>query len=239
MGHRRTLIAAAAVILAAVSGIGVYFYVSSADQRAERGVAVVEAFVAAQDIPKGTTGQAAVADGLITTAKVLRGSIPPGAVTDTSLLKGKVAAATIGARQFITASSFLAPAQGGGGSLAAALGGQGLVAVTISVDAAHGVANSIAPGDHVDIAVVGEGGAQYLLQDVRVLAVGQETSASAQGSNGQPSNAAASSGLITFQVTPADALRVETAAKAGAVYLSLRSLAASGSGPTTVPASGR
>jgi pilus assembly protein CpaB len=234
VGHRRTLIAAAAVILAVVAGIGVYFYVQSADQRAQRNVAVVEAFVAGEDIPKGTTGDNAVGNGLITTARVLRGDIPPNAVTDTSFLKGKVAAATIAAKQYITTSSFVAPAQGGGGSLAAAIGTQGQVAVTVSVDAAHGVANSIAPGDHVDIAVVADQGAQYLLQDVHVLAVGQQTAAST-GSNTQPSNGAAS-GLITFQLSPADALRVEAAAKAGTLYLSLRSLAASGSGSATVAA---
>jgi pilus assembly protein CpaB len=239
VGNRRTLIAAAAMILAAVAGIGVYFYVSSADKRAQQNVAVVDAFVASQDIPKGTTGENAVANGLITPAKVLRGSVPPAAVNDTSLLKGKVAASTIGARQFITGSSFVAPSQGGGGSLAAAIGTKGLVAVTVSVDAAHGVADGIAPGDHVDIAVAGDAGAQYLLSGVRVLAVGQETAASAQGGNGQPSTTAANSGLITFEVSPADALRVVAANRSGSLYLTLESLGTTTGNTPSVPASGR
>lgn len=238
MGNRRTLIAAAAVILAAVAGIGVYFYASSADQRAQRNVTVVEAFVAAQEIPKGMSGDSAVANGLISTAKVLRGSIPPDAVTDTSTLKGKVAAATLTTKQFITSSSFVAPAQGGGGSLAAAISSKDLVAVTVNVDAAHGVANAIAPGDHVDLAVVGDSGAQYLLQDVPVLAVGPQVPGS------QPSSAtaqsASSSGLITFQVSPQDALRVVAADKAGGLYLTLHALASASTGPgASVPASGR
>jgi pilus assembly protein CpaB len=157
-------------------------------------VTVVDAFVASQDIPKGTTGENAVASGLITPTKVLCGSVPPAAVTDTSFLKGKVAASTIGARQFITGTSFVAPSQGAGGSLAAAIGTQGRVAVTVSVDAAHGVANGIAPGDHVDIAVAGDTGATYLLTGVRVLTVGLETAASADGGNGQPSTTAATVG---------------------------------------------
>ena len=238
MGNRRTLIAGAAVILAAVAGIGVYFYVSSADQRAQRNVAVVEAFVAAQQIPKGMSGDSAVANGLISTARVLRGSVPPDAVTDTSVLKGKVAASTLTAKQFITTSTFVAPAQGGGGSLAAAISSKDLVAVTVNVDAAHGVANSIAPGDHVDIAIVSDTGAQYLLQDVPVLAVGpqvpgtQATGAAPQSANG--------SGLITFQVSSADALRVVAADKAGGLYLTLHALASSSTGPgASVPASGR
>jgi Flp pilus assembly protein CpaB len=235
VGKSRTLIAAAAVILAAVSGIGVYFYVTSADQRAQRNASVVEAFVASQDIPKGTSGENAVASGLVTTAKVLHGSIPADAVTDTGALKGKVAVATISAHQFITSTSFAAPAEGGGGSLAAAIDGQNLVAVTVSVDSAHGVAGSIAPGDHVDIAVVGDTGAQYLLQNVRVLAIGQATAASAPTGTSNAATAA-SSGLITFEVTPSQALLVETAAHSGSLYLSLHSLAASGAA-ASVPAS--
>jgi hypothetical protein len=116
VGNRRTLIAGAAVILAAVAGIGVYFYVSSADQRAQRNVAVVEAFVASQQIPKGMSGDSAVANGLISTSRVLRGSVPPDAVTDTSVLKGKVAAATLTAKQFITTSTFVAPKAAAGPS---------------------------------------------------------------------------------------------------------------------------
>jgi Flp pilus assembly protein CpaB len=239
VGNRRTLIAAAAIVLAAVAGIGVFFYVSSADKRAQRNVAVVDAFVASQDIAKGTTGENVVANGLITPEKVLRGSIPPAAVTDTSFLKGKVAASTIGSRQFITTTSFVAPSQGGGGSLAAAIGDKGLVAVTVSVDAAHGVADAIAPGDHVDIAVVGDTGAQYLLNGVRVLAVGQETAASAQGGNGQPSTTAANSGLITFEVSPQDALRVVAANRSGSLYLTLESLGTGAGSSSAVPASGR
>jgi Flp pilus assembly protein CpaB len=237
VGNRRTLIAAAAIVLAAAAGLGVFFYVSGADRRAQGKVELVEAFVAAQDIPKGMTGDAALADGLIQPARVLSGSVPPSAVTDSGLLGGKVAAATIQAKQFITDASFVSPAQGGGGSLASAIGSKDLVAVTISVDAARGVAGQIAPGDRVDILVVDDAGATTLLESVKVLAVGQETAASASGGNGQPSPTAAGSGLITFELSPADALAVVGANKSGTLYLTLRPLAAAGSA-RTVPATG-
>ncbi len=234
MGNRRTLIAAAAVILAAVSGIGVYYYVSSADQRAQRNVSVVEAFVASQNIPKGTTGENAVGNGLISTAKVLRGSVPPDAVVDTGALKGKVAASELSARQFITSSSFVAPSQASGGSLAAAISDKNLVAVTISVDASHGVANAVAPGDHVDLVVTDpNGNATYILQEVPVLATGQQLPSS--GAGGQTSTGGAASGLITFEVSPTDALKVVTASKAGNLYLTLHAL----SNSSAVPTSGR
>ena len=236
MGNRRTLIAAAAIVLAAASGFGVYIYVGSADKRAEGQVQLVQAFVAAGQIPKGMTGDAALAEGLIEPARVLRGSVPPSAVTDSGFLSGKVAAATIETKQFITDATFVQPSEGGGGSLASTIGSSDKVAVTISVSAERGVANAIAPGDRVDILVVADGGASVLLERVKVLAVGQETALSAGGTNGQPSSTAAGSGLITFELSPDEALAVVGAQ--GTVYLTLRPLAASGSSDRSVPASG-
>lgn len=237
MGNRRTLLAAAAIVLAAIAGLGVYFYVSGADDRAKDKVRTVEAFVAVRDIPKGTTGSAALAEGLIAPARALQGSVPPAAVTDSSLLQGKVAASTIQARQFITDASFVAPSQGGGGSLAAAIGSKDQVAVTISFDAARAVANQIAPGDRVDLITGGENG-DYLFRGVKVLAIGQETAANAAGGNGQPSSGASSSGLITFEVTPEEALAIVNASRGGSIYLTLQPLVAAADG-STVPASGR
>jgi pilus assembly protein CpaB len=228
VGNRRTLIAAAAVVLAAVSGIGVYAYASGADRRAQDKVDVVDAFVAVADIPKGTTGDAALASGLIAPARVLRGSVPPSAVRDTSKLAGRVAAATIQAHQFITDATFVAPSEGGGGSLAAAIGSASMVAVTISVDAEHGVAYQIAPGDRVNIAIVDKDKAAYLLNAVKVLAVGQETAATTSTATGTGATASpgASSGLITFELTPDDALRVVQASASKTLYLTLLPLAA-------------
>ena len=240
MGNRRTLIAIGAVVLAAVAGLLVFVYVSGADNRAADKVDTVRAFVAVNDIPKGTTGDSALADGLIQAEDVLRGSVPPAAVTDSSLLGGKVAAATLQAKQYITDASFVSPAEGGGGSLAAAIGDRSRVAVTVSVDAERGVAGQIAPGDRVDIAVVGDSSAAYILSDVKVLSVGQETAANAAGANGQPSVTAADSGLITFELSPDDALAVVAANKSGSLYLTLKPISASASSrESSVAASGK
>jgi pilus assembly protein CpaB len=234
------LIAVGAAVLAAVAGLLVFVYVSGADTRAADKVDKVQAFVAVSDIPKGTTGDSALADGLIEAEDVLRGSVPPAAVTDSSLLGGKVAASKIQAKQYITDASFVAPSEGGGGSLAAAIGDNERVAVTVSVDAERGVAGQIAPGDRVDIAVVTDGSAAYILSDVKVLSVGQETTASASGGNGEASATAADSGLITFELSPEDALAVVAANKSGSLYLTLRPIAASSSSrEPSVAASGR
>jgi Flp pilus assembly protein CpaB len=237
VGNRRTLLAAAAILLAAVAGLGVYFYVSGADNRAADKVQTVEAFVAVRDIPKGTTGSSALSEGLIAPAQALKGSVPPAAVTDASVLQGKVASSTIQARQFITDASFVAPSEGGGGSLAAAIGSKDLVAVTVSFDAARAVANQIAPGDRVDLITGGETG-DYLYRGVKVLAIGQETAANAAGGNGQPSSTASATGLITFEVSPEQALAIVNASRDGGIYLTLQPLVAAADGDT-VPASGR
>ena len=234
MGNRRTLIAAAAIVLAAVSGIGVYLYVNSADKRAQDQVELVQAYVAAGDIPKGMSGDAALAAGLIEPAEVIRGSVPPEAVRDSSDLAGRVASATIQARQFITSASFVAPSEGGGGSLAAAIGSSGRVAVTISVNAERGVAHSIAPGDRVDILVVEGGSADVLLDNVKVLAVGQETAASTETEGATSSGG---SGLITFELSPDEAQQVVAANSSGSLYLTLRPLASGGGADRTAPAS--
>lgn len=240
MGNRRTLIAAGAVVLAGVAGLLVFVYVSGADKRAADKVDKVQAFVAVDEIPKGMTGHSAVANGLIQAEEVLRGSVPPAAVTDSSLLDGKVAASTIQAKQYITEASFVAPAEAGGGSLAATIGDKSSVAVTVLVDAERGVAGQIAPGDRVDVAVVSETSAGYILSDVKVLSVGQETAANAAGGDGQPSATAAGSGLITLELSPDDALAVVAASKSGSLYLTLRPIAPGTSGRgSSVAASGR
>jgi Flp pilus assembly protein CpaB len=183
-------------------------------------------------------GDAAVASGLIEPRRVLRGSIPTSAVTDTSDLAGKVAAATIQTKQFITSASFVAPSEGGGGSLAAAIGSSNRVAVTISVDPERGVARAIAPGDRVDILVVDGGTATVLLENVKVLAIGSSTALDT-GSGETSAQQPADTGLITFELTREDAQRVVGANKSGTLYLTLRPLASGGGSDTAVPATGR
>jgi len=225
-------------VLAAAAGFLVYLYVSNADQRAEEKVDTVQAFVATGDIPKGMSGDAALSEGLIDVEDVLRGSVPPAAVTDTSLLEGKIAASTISAQQFITEHSFVAPAEGGGGSLAAAIGNAGQVAVTVSVDPERGVAGQIAPGDRVDVLVVNEGQAGYILRDVKVLAVGAQTAAGATTDETDAAAAGAQSGLITFELSPEDAAQVVQANKSGTLYLTLKPLGAGRGGDAGPAATG-
>ena len=218
MSNRRTLMAAAAIVLALVAGIGVYVYASNADKRAQENASFVDAYVATSDIAKGTTGEEAVQAGLIQQAKVAKGSLPPSAVTNLNDLAGKVAAARIDMKQFVTAQTFVSASDGVGGAFAQSIKSQDLVAVTVTVDADHGVANAIAPGDHVNIATTtqdanGNPQTDYLMENVKVLAVGTSTaqgvspgSVPAGGSTtDQAAAPSGNQGVLTFE---ADALRV-------------------------------
>ena len=212
MSNRRTLMAAAAIVLALVAGIGVYVYASSADERAAENAGFVDALVATADIAKGTTGEEVLQAGLVKKAKVARGSVPPSIIGDPNDLVGRVTSSRLDTKQFITAQTFVSIEEGGGGVFATAIANKGLVAVTVNVDAERGVANQITPGDHVDVVTTaddGNGGTitGYLLQNVKVLAVGATTTlqtATTPAVDGSLPNA----GLLTFQVTPEDALRV-------------------------------
>jgi len=227
VSNRRTLMAAAAIVLAAVAGIGVYMYASNADERAADSAGFVNALVATADIAKGTTGSEALQAGLVTYERVARASVPPAIITDKNALVERVAAGRIDAKQFITEQTFKDASDGAGGIFSEAIATEKLVAVTVNVDAERGVANQIAPGDHVDIATSLDVGGQpttgYLLRNVKVLAVGASTvlqqNAATGGAAGAPLEV---SGLLTFEVTSDDALRVIAANSNGnGLYLVL------------------
>jgi Flp pilus assembly protein CpaB len=250
VSNRRTLMAAAAIVLAAVAGIGVYVYASNADSRAQENAQFVDTYVASSDIAKGTTGEEAVQAGLIAKEKVARSSVPASVIVSENDLADKVAASRIDSKQFITAQSFVSAAEGVGGQFAQAIAAPNLVAVTVNMDVERGVANQIEPGDHVDIAqtLAGIEGAQsttsYLLQNVKVLAVGVATVAQQAVVPTADAAAAATpvvqSGLLTFEVTSDQALLVIQANTGqGKPYLVLLPpKLGSSSGGTAAPASG-
>jgi pilus assembly protein CpaB len=233
VSNRRTLMAAAAIVLALVAGIGVYIYASGADNRAQENASFVDAYVATADIAKGTTGAEVIQAGLVSKEKVAKGSLPPSAVTNLNVLDGKVLSGPVNAKQFITAGTFVSEEDGLGSAFANTIKSQDLVAVTITVDADRGVANQIAPGDHVNIAAKiadsGDGTTTpftYILDHVKVLAVG--SSVAAQQATAAPTDGSAApaapqnSGVLTFEVTKDQALQIINANQGGSqIYLVL------------------
>ena len=235
--------AAAAIVLALVAGIGVYMYASGADKRAQENASFVDAYVANADIAKGTTGSELLQAGLISKERVAKGSLPPSLIGNLNDLNNLVAAGPISDKQFITSGSFVSASDGSGGPFSTAIAAKDLVAVTVTVDADHGVANQIAPGDHVNIASTttdanGVAQTSYIMNNVKVLAVGANTvqqvspsaaigSVGSDGSTPPPSNP----GVLTFEVTQPDALRVISANSGPSkIYLVLLPPASSSTG---------
>lgn len=234
MGNRRTLIAAVAIVLAIAAFLGVYLYISGADKRAETKVSLMKVLVASDTIARGTSGKDASNHGQLVLQGVPRANVPPNIVTDEAQVKDKYAAGAISPKQFITTDSFVSRSQAGGGAAAGQIQDKKNVAVSIQVGTDQAVGNQIAPGDRVNIMVLTESKptdgspatkyVSYLLQNAKLLAVGAQTTAAAPTPSSSGGSAAATpsgSGLLTFEASPVDALRIVSAAKNNSIWLTL------------------
>jgi len=239
----RVLVAVAAVVLAGAAAYLSYEYAHKADTRAEKNVQTVSVLVAKGDISKGTSAAQALDSGLISSKSIARGVLPPTVVQNASDLTNKVAGVPIAKGQFIVGDSFVLPAQVGGFSSTVP---KGMQAITISVDATHGVAGFVQPGDMVNLLWAGpvtdqQGGTQgdsaritaFLVPSVKVMAIGSTTANSAPASNtsvgastsgqaaGGASNSSGNTGLMTFAVTPRQAEQIVQGTSLGDFYLTL------------------
>jgi len=112
----------------------------------------------------------------------------------------------------------LAPKEAGGG-LSVAIP-EGTRAISVRVDDVVAVAGFVVPGTMVDVLVTGntQGGdsiTRTILQDLRVLAVGQKTDTDREG---KPQTYT----VVTLLVTPEDAEKVTMASTEGKIHLALR-----------------
>jgi len=230
VGSRRVLILVVAVALAAITAFATYSYASSADERANKGAQLVDAFVVKKDIIKGFPGERALDEGFIGKEKMPRKFYPAKAVVDAQTLRGKVALAPMAAGLPVVDGAFVEPrvAQE---SFAQRID-KGMQAVTISVDDVRGVARLVVPGDHVNMMLTTNDNnstqTQYMLQNLEVLAVGNST-ALQPGEQVAPASApaqagvaqTASSGLLTFAVPAQEAAKIALASRVGEIYLTL------------------
>ena len=147
--------------------------------------------------------------GLIKKEKVARSSVPPSIITERNDLADKVAASRIDTKQFITAQTFVSAEDGVGGHVRQAIAKQNLVAVTVNVDVERGVANRSRPVTtstsrrRIDRRRRRHPTTEYLLQNVKVLAVGVATvpQQAAPTADAAGRRADRQSGLLTFEVT--------------------------------------
>lgn len=242
MSSRRTLILIAAVLVGAIAAYALYTYVGGIEDEANGNAERVTIFKIVQDIPKGTFGDEAFAQGLIEEDVIAREYRPGTAITTPAQIDGLVAISDLPANQVVVSNQFVSQAESL--STFSSLLKNNEVAISISIDQVRGVAGLLVPGDFVNVlvsgapAAEGEGAAageqgsadvfttpsRYLFQKVQILAIGQarklepgETAAT--NADGSPVTST-SSGLLTFAL-PAQAAQQIASVEAGAFYLTL------------------
>ena len=195
--------------------------------------------VAKRDIKMGTP-----LDSEVLSSEIIAGrNQEPRAVSSLARVDGMIAAVDIARGEQITLDKLIYPREKGGLSAATPIGKR---AVTISVDNIASLAGMIKPGDYVDmvaamaVPAVGADGKQTtqgmlmpLFQNVQVLAVGQETSATPRIDSrySKQSQDGAMSSLITVALAPQEANIVSFVQEQSKIRLVLRSPADSKSEP--------
>ena len=164
------LVGAAAAVLA---GIILLAYLHQYRNSVNSASAPVSVLVAKNLIQKGTPGDIIGTSSQFQVASVPKGQLQVGALSDPAALSGRVAVTDIYPGQQLTAAYFaFAPP----GTLQTKISGSDR-AITIQIDAQHGMVGQIGAGDHIDIFVgvnrLGSGGSQpiikLLMDDITVL----------------------------------------------------------------------
>ena len=224
----RVLAVLIAVILALVATAALVIYVNGADRRAIADQRPVEVLVATKPIPANTSGEDALNRESIEPRQVPQKNALPGAFRNVRQLEGKFAAVDIVPGEQLLPTRWVGANE---------LEGRGLLpigdeyqALSIGLDITRQVAGFVTPGDNVGIVVtrpVGEGRTetQFLLQNVRVLAVGATavTTRTAQGGGGRVNQGKGSQTLtaITLAIKKEHVRNVVRAAEEASIYLTL------------------
>lgn len=216
-----------AVLLAALATAALISYVRGVEGRAFRGAETVSVYVARDTIPAGMSIDEAVSRGAVTQTTIPRKVVADGAVASLDQLRGQVAAVTIVRGEQIVATRF-STADQLGSTLPIPVNHQ---AMAVEVETPPGVAGFILPGAQVSViahlSTTGRGGsdedrAQFLLQGVQVLSVGQRVATVAAGEREKAKEPETLDRvLLTLAVTPAQAEKLAFAIWEGDVYFTL------------------
>ena len=223
----RVLAILIAVVLALVATAALVVYVNGADRRAIANQEPVAVLVAKETIKAGTSGEDAQNLKLVAPKLVPRESAVVGAFRSWSQLEGRFAAVDIMKGEQLLPTRWVGADE---------VEGRGLLpipddhqALSIGLDVTRQVAGFVTPGDNVGIVLTlpgGDGGTKtrFLLQNVRVLAVGATalSSRTAQGGGGRVNQKGSQSvTAITLAVKKQYVESVVHAAVDGDIYLTL------------------
>lgn len=141
---RNILIAAA---LAAIAAVLTGLYVTNYQRHVQQGEQHVDVYVAARDIPAGTSGADAVSQGMVAKRNVVRRAVVPGAISDPTQISQLVASQTVYEGEQVTLRRF---------SDSAVLGIRGelkgtMRAFQIAGNGEQLLVGTLRAGDHVDL----------------------------------------------------------------------------------------
>ena len=136
-----------AVTLALVAALLTSFYVTNYQRNVQKDETNVEVFVAAKDIPAGTSGADAARKGMLERSEIVRRNVVPGAISNPSQLEELVATQPILAGEQVTTRRFATPAERG---VRAQLKGT-MRAVQVPGDQHQLLAGTLRAGDRIDV----------------------------------------------------------------------------------------
>lgn len=187
-----------------------------------KGAEPVTVLVAKDELPKGSSGDLIAGKGLFQATGLKREQVKEGAITDPSSLRGLVAAQNIVPGQQLTTADFTRPTDPVLSKL-----GEDQRAVTVPLDAAHGMIGQIQAGDRVDVfagfQVQPDGSIRprpvlrVLLQNVEVLKAPPVGEKAAQGLNQQNQTQ-----NVVLRVADKQAVELAFASDNGKVWVALR-----------------
>jgi pilus assembly protein CpaB len=220
MRPSRTIIVIAAVAAALLAGTAASAFLSGSDARAYKGATLVKVYKVVKDVPKGYSGDDAIASEKVKADEIPQEFRPGTALTDVNVLRGKVALTNLTANQVLVDGMFVDPrvAQ----VTAAQRIPSGQVAVSLTFDQVHAVAGLLVPGDKVNIMVNVNNIEHTLYQNVNILYIGT-TAAPQAGDTAAVAAPPTGGNLITFAVPQDAANRIALAYKLdpGSIHLSL------------------
>jgi Flp pilus assembly protein CpaB len=163
----------AAIGLAVLAALLVGFYVTNYKRTVQHSQQHVSVWVAAKDIPEGTSGTNVISGGYLRQEQVLRQSVVPGAISSDTQIERLVAAQPTYAGEQVSLTRFSDVAVQG---IRGVLRGP-LRAVQVSGDNDQTLAGTLRTGDHIDIvanvkvgdASGGQSISRIVLRNLRVL----------------------------------------------------------------------
>lgn len=179
MNSRRTVILLIAIVVSAVSALGLSRYVQGLEDDVYGDAALGSAYIVKSQIPKGTPSEQAVGQGLIELTEVPVEFIPASAIVDPNAeLNNLVAVVDLPQGSMLVAGNFVAPNVLSTG-ITDRLEERGMVTVTFPIDQVAGVAGFVQPGDFVNMLVVRPLG--FADKEDEVISTEQTDGATTQG----------------------------------------------------------